>query len=103
MQSMFSPSSRPFCEAPREGRLVSAASQKVPDRVPGDTECYRCLDSLKKERKAYEKRGRRHMMESTQMCPEVSQFCLNQTTLELFKSSQQNVLLRIKFAFKLNH
>lgn len=43
------------------------------------------------------------MMESTQMCPEVSQFCLNQTTLELFKSFQQNVLLRFKFAFKLNH
>lgn len=49
------------------------------------------------------KRGRMHMMESTQMCPEVSQFCLNYTTLELFKSSQQTVILRCKIAFKLNH
>lgn len=56
MQSMFSPSFRPLCKAPREGRLVSAASQKVPDRETGDPECYNCLDSLKKERKAYEKK-----------------------------------------------
>lgn len=99
-KACFSPSSRPFCKAPREGRLVSAASQKVPDRVPGDTECYHCLDSLKKERKAYGKKGgRRDMMESTQMCPEVSQFPSNKITLKLLK----NVLLRFKFAFKLNH
>lgn len=38
---------------------MSAASQKVPDRVPGDTECYHCLDSLKKERKAYEKKRKK--------------------------------------------
>lgn len=87
MQSMFSPSSRPFCKAPREGRLVSAASQKVPDRVPGDTECYHCLDSLKKDKKAYEKkRGRKQMTESTETYTKVSQFFSYMTTLELFQN-----------------
>lgn len=65
---------------------MSAASQKVPDRVPGDRECYHCFDSLKKDRKAYEKRGRKHMMESTQMYTKVSQFCPYTTTLELFQN-----------------
>lgn len=38
---------------------MSAASQKVPDRVPGDTECYHCLDSLKKGEKSLWKKQRK--------------------------------------------
>lgn len=86
MQSMFSPSSRPFCKAPREGRLVSAASQKVPDRVPGDTECYYCLDSLEKQRKAYEKKRKKtHDAKHTNVYQSIT-ILLNPTTLEPFQN-----------------
>lgn len=47
-------SSLPCHKTLREGRLVSAASQKVPARAPGDTECYHSFDRQKERRNACE-------------------------------------------------